>query len=89
MKIKTPQAVKQTLGPWALEVNKYGDYEIREGAELIAMTEHTSRANLIAYAPELLEAAKDLVRMLGKFMASGSREANKLRAAIKKAEGAK
>lgn len=46
---------------WTCKVNKYGDYEIREGFDLIAVTESTSRAHVIATAPEAAELARQIL----------------------------
>lgn len=89
-----------TPGPWRIDSKtRFGDYTIAAGdsvktCEFIAKTQNEANANLIAAAPDLLEALEDaafLMRMAAKIAGpmqdSFKRSAEDAAKALAKAEG--
>ena len=85
---------KHTPGPWAIYVNAPSDIVIRkmskDGYELCSIARVSSgyaNARLIAAAPELLEALKDIAEWTERYTAPGHPIATVAQAAIAKATG--
>lgn len=81
---------KHTPGPWSYQISRYEPeaFDIIEpGVGALAIVKSEDYARLIAAAPDLLEALKEMLLVWEEDPAYGATHADKARVAIAKAEG--